>query len=199
MVTCPNGHHNPSGFDLCGECGALIEETAAEVTSWYRTKWALIGASGVVALVVLAAVVVLAMDRSGDRSESSVAAPAGQEAIPQWWANAHTPVTELRQSLTDAMRSLDRMDSAGLEESCQKMHDLGGVGVHTYLPAPVPELTSELVAAAEDAHAAAHMCLSLAAGSQNTYNGEFLASVEQAERRLVHAQELINEALLHDQ
>jgi hypothetical protein len=55
-----------------------------------------------------------------------------------------------------------------------------------------------LTAAAEDVHAAAHMCLSLAAGSQNTYNGEFLADLEQADRRLVHAQELINKALLHE-
>ncbi|MEO3756931.1 hypothetical protein ABGB19_01380 [Mycobacterium sp. B14F4] len=199
MVTCPNGHHNPAGFDLCGECGAPIEETGAESAVWYRTKWALIGASGVVALVVLAASVVLAMDRGSDRSETTAATPTGQEAIPQWWATAHTPVTELRQSLTDAMRSLDRMDSVGLENSCQNMHDLAGVDVHTYLPAPVPEITSELAAAAEDAHAAAHMCLSLAAGSQNTYNGEFLAAVEQAERRLVHAQELVNDALLNNQ
>ena len=54
-----------------------------------------------------------------------------------------------------------------------------------------------MTAAAEDAHAA-HMCLSLAAGSQNTYNGEFLADLEQADRRLVHAQEFINKALLHE-
>lgn len=197
MATCPNGHHNPPGFELCAECGAPIEETAAEATVWYRTKWALIGASGVVALVILAAAVVLAMDR-GERREEGAAPPAGQEAIAAWWENAHTPVTELRQSLTDARSSLDRFDSTGLEKACQNMHDFAGVDVHTYLPAPDPKLTSELAAAAEDAHAAAHMCLALAAGSQNTYNGEFLASVEQAERRLVHAQELVNEALLAD-
>ena len=199
MVTCPNGHHNPSGFDLCAECGAPIEETEVEATAWFRTKWALIGASGVVALMVLAASVVLAMGRGGDQAESGVATPAGQESISEWWENAHTPVTELRESITDARRSLSRMNPAGVEEACQKMHDIAGVDVHTYLPAPNPELTSELAAAAEDAHAAAHMCLSLGAGSQNTYSGEFISSVEQAERRLVHAQELVNAALLHQQ
>jgi hypothetical protein len=199
MVRCPNGHHNPPGFDLCAECGAPIEETEAQATAWFRTKWALIGASGIIALVVLAASVVLATDRGGDQADSGVATPAGQESISEWWESAHTPVTELRESITDARRSLSRMNAAGLEEACQKMHDLAGVDVHTYLPAPTPELTSELAAAAEDAHAAAHMCLALAAGSQNVYRGEFTASVEQAERRLVRAEEIVNAALLHQQ
>lgn len=200
MATCPNGHHNPPGFELCAECGAPIEEREAEAaTAWYRTKWALIGASGVVALVVLAASVVLAMDRGGDRSESEVANPTSQEAIREWWSTAHTPVTELRETIDAARRSLTRMNPAGLEEACQDMHDLAGVDVPTYLPAPTPELSSELTAATEDAHDAAHMCLALAAGSQNLYSGEFLSSVEQAERRLVHVQEIINAALLGEQ
>ncbi|OBG19897.1 hypothetical protein A5765_01550 [Mycolicibacterium celeriflavum] len=179
-----------------------MEETGAEASTWYRTKWALIGASIVVVLVVLAGSVALGMDRNGDRTESSAATPNGQEtqetqaAIADWWANAHTPVTELRESITDARRSANRLDPAGLEDACQKMHDLAAVDVHTYLPAPVPELNSELAAAAEDAHAAAHMCLSVVAGSKNAYTGEFMASVEQAERRLIRAQEIVNKALL---
>lgn len=199
MVTCPNGHRNPPGFDLCAECGAPIEATEAQATAWYRAKWALIGASGVVALLVLAASVVFVVNRGGDQAELDVATPTSQEAIREWWATAHTPVTELRESITDARRSLTRLNPAGLEEACQDMHDLAGVEVHIHLPAPTPELTSELAAATEDAHDAAHMCLALAAGSQNLYSGEFLASVEQAERRLVRVEELVNAALLDEQ
>ncbi|GAT08115.1 uncharacterized protein RMCN_1248 [Mycolicibacterium novocastrense] len=197
MVTCPNGHHNPPDFDLCGECGAPIEERWPEATAWYRTKWALFGAGAVVALMVLAAVV--AIGRGSDRAQPAATTPTERQSISQWWERAHTPVMKLQDSIADARHSMESLTPIGLEQACQRMHDLAGVNVHTYLPAPTPELTSELAAAAEDAHAAAHMCLSAAAGSRNAYDGEFKSSIEQAERQLVHAQELVNVALLHDQ
>lgn len=194
MVTCPNGHHNPPDFELCGECGAPMEEAA---TAWYRTNWALFAASVVVVLVVSVVAVAVGMNR--DRAEPAAATPTEQQAVLQWWERAHTPVTKLRDSIADARHSIESLTPIGLEQACQRMHDFAGVDVHTYLPAPTPELTSELAAAAEDAHAAAHMCLSAAAGSKNAYDGEFMSSLEQAERQLVHAQEIINVTMLQGQ
>nr|WP_194946021.1 hypothetical protein [Mycolicibacterium malmesburyense] len=127
------------------------------------------------------------------------ATPTEQQAIVQWWEVAHTPVMKLQDSIADARHSIESLTPIGLEQACQRMHDLAGVEVHTYLPAPTPELTSELAAAVEDAHVAAHMCLSAAAGTQNAYDGEFKSSIEQAEYGLVRTQELVNEALLHEQ
>ena len=38
MITSPNGHPNPAGLELCGDCGALIEEEAGSSTTeaWHR-------------------------------------------------------------------------------------------------------------------------------------------------------------------
>ena len=77
------------------------------------------------------------------------------------------------------------------------MEDAAGVDLPAHLPTPDPDLTSELAAATADAHAAAHMCLSAAAGSVNNYHGEFAADVDQADKHLTAAQELINKALTH--
>lgn len=77
------------------------------------------------------------------------------------------------------------------------MHDAAGVDLPAHLPTPNPDLTSELTAATADANAAAHMCLSAVAGSVNNYHGEFAADVDQADKHLTKAQELINKALTH--
>ena len=86
-----------------------------------------------------------------------------------------------------------------MEKACQHMHDAAGVELQAQLPTPDPDVTSELRAAADDAHGASHMCLSVAAGSINNYGGEFPVDVEQAEKHLMAAQELINKALTGDQ
>jgi hypothetical protein len=83
-----------------------------------------------VALVILAASVVLAMN-GDDRSTDIATAPTREEAVPAWWANAHGAVTDVRQAITDARRSLDRLDSERLEKACQDMHDAAGVNLHT--------------------------------------------------------------------
>jgi hypothetical protein len=41
------------------------------------------------------------------------------------------------------------------------------------------------------------MCLAAVEGSENNYFGEFAADVDQAERHLTNAQELVNKALSH--
>ena len=43
MVNCPNGHTNPAGWELCGECGAPIDTVEPEMSTWYQTKWAIAG------------------------------------------------------------------------------------------------------------------------------------------------------------
>jgi hypothetical protein len=75
------------------------------------------------------------------------------------------------------------------------MHDTAGVELQAHMPTPDPDLTAELQAGAEDSHAAAHMCLSAAAGSMNNYHGEFRASLDQAGKHVSAAEELINQAL----
>ena len=109
---------------------------------------------------------------------------------------AREPFTDLQQSLADAQRALATVDRSAMDEACQQMHDTAAVDLRAHLPAPNPELTSELEAATEDAHAAAHMCLSVLARSTNSYDGEFPVDVEQAEKHLLAAQELVREALV---
>jgi hypothetical protein len=101
----------------------------------------------------------------------------------------------LQNALDDAQRALDRLDPTGFEAACQTMHDAGEVKLQAHLPTPNPDLTSELRAAIDDAHSAAHLCLSVAAGSMNNYDGEFIANVDQADRHMKAAQDLINETL----
>ena len=114
----------------------------------------------------------------------------------EWWSQAREPFTDLQQSLADAQRALVAVDPTAMDEACQQMHDSAAVGLPALLPAPSPELTSELGAATEDAHAGAHMCLSVLARSTNSYSGEFPVDVEQAEKHLLAAQELVREALV---
>jgi hypothetical protein len=199
MANCPDGHPNPAHYEFCGECGAPIDTAAeeSETDKWYRTKWAIVGAGVLAVLVIVGAAVTLAVTEGSDRSSSSASTTDGSAAIQQWWSGAHQHFTELQNALDDSQRALDRLDSAGLEAACQRMHDAAGVDLQAHLPTPDPDLTSELAAATADAHAAAHMCLSLAAGSANSYGGEFAADVDQADKHLTAAQELINKALTH--
>ena len=194
MVTCSEGHPNPQNWEFCGECGAPLEDDLS-TDRWYRTKWAIIGASTLAVLVISGAAVALAVTKGGEQTGSSAPTSADTMAIQEWWSGAHQLFTELEQSLNDSRRALIRADSSGLEPACQQMHDTAGVELQAHIPTPDPELTSELRAAAEDAHAAARMCLSVMAGSINNYHGEFPADLDQAEKHLMAAHEIVNEAL----
>ncbi len=198
MVKCPHGHPNPTGWQLCGECGSQIEETASGSGGrWYRTKWALLGAS-VLATLAIAGAVVAVIDRSPDRAGSSEPTTSGENvAILEWWSKAREPFTDLQQSLKDAQQALAGVDRAGMQEACQQMHDTAAVDLQAQLPAPTPNLDSEVSAAAEDAHDASHMCMSVLSGSMNSYDGEFTASVDQAQKHLTAAQELVQQALVN--
>ena len=196
MVNCPDGHPNPAHYEFCGECGAPIDTAAEEWETrvWYRTKWAMVGAGVLGVLVIAGAAVTLAVTGTEQTGSSTT----GTEApVQEWWAGAHDHFTELRNALGDSQRALKRLDAPGLEAACQQMHDAAGVDLPTHLPTPDPDLTSELTAATADAHTAAHMCLAAVEGSENNYYGEFAADLDQAERHLTKAQELVNKALSH--
>jgi hypothetical protein len=155
-----------------------------------------VGAGALAVLVIVGAAVTLAVTGS-DRTGSPAPTTDGTTAIQQWWSGAHKHFTELQSALDDSQRALERLDGPALEAACQRMEDAAGVDLPAHLPTPDPDLTSELAAATADAHAAAHMCLSAAAGSVNNYHGEFAADVDQADKHLTAAQELINKALTY--
>ncbi len=53
-----------------------------------------------------------------------------------------------------------------------------------------------LGAAIQDLHNAAHMCLSVIAGSMNSYGGEFSSDLQQGEKHLDAALAIINKSAL---
>jgi flagellar hook-basal body complex protein FliE len=197
MATCPNGHPNPAHWEFCGECGAPIEDF--EQTSihqpWYRSVRTPLAAAVFAVLVAVGTAAGLVISKGGERTNSSVQASAGDEGIQEWWSGAHQDFTKLQTALDDSRRASKRLDEHAMEAACQQMHDTAGVDLPAHLPTPDAELSSELKAATDDAHAAAHMCLSAIAGSINSYGGEFVSDVDQAERHLTAAQEIINKAL----
>lgn len=197
MVECPQGHPNPDGWQLCGECGSPIEAAPEHASdAWYRAKWAIVGAS-VLAIVALSAVIVtLTVTGVDGQADRSAPESADTTTILEWWAEAREPFTDLQNSLADAQHALANVDRSAMDDACRQMHDAAAVDLPAHLPAPSPELTSELEAATEDAHAAAHMCLAVLARSTNSYDGEFPVDVEQADKHLLAAQELVREALV---
>ena len=198
MVTCPEGHTNPPNYEFCGECGAPIDTAAEELETrrWFRTKWAIVGAGVLAILVIVGAAVALTVTKGSEQSSSAPTSDSAA-AIQEWWSGANEHFTELQNALDDSQRALDRVDRPGFEAACQRIEEAAGAALPAHLPTPDPDLTSELTAATADAHAAAHMCLAVLAGSVNSYDGEFVAHVDQANKHLTAAQELINKALTH--
>lgn len=186
LSTGPNTETGGRGEALIGrdEC-----ETRADKLSW--GLWALIAVGGVVILVCLGVLgIVLTRSDAEQRDGSS-----GQEAVRAWWSSAHQNVNDLQNSLDDSQRAMQRKDSAAFEDACGRMHDSAAVSVQTHLPTPDSVLTAELSAVAEDVHAASHMCLAVLAESLNNYDGEFLSTTEQAEKRLRIVTTYVDESL----
>ncbi len=194
MPTCPNGHHNPKNQQLCTVCDALI--VPAEKRSWSARTWWVIIASGVVAAAILAVVLVVVLGHGGGRQKS--ATPATNEIITmqQWWSGAHEHFDKLQNAVDASKKGLENHDEAALRKSCQDMHDAGTVDLRAHLPSPDPDLTTEIEAAVNDAHEAAHMCLAAIDGSQNNYAGEFAANLDQVELHLKAALDIVNKRLL---
>lgn len=198
MSTCPNGHPNPKHWEFCNECGEPIDDAE---NFWLSAVWQrsrrnvlLAGGGAVVAVVLVAAGTAVLITRNNEQT-SAQDGQASAEAVAEWWTDSHEDVSNLRAALHDSEQALRLQDNDGLQLACQQLHDTAGVRVPAHLPTPDPELTSELQAAAQDAHDAAHMCLAAVAGSMNSYGGEFDADMDQADRHLAAAQEIIDRSV----
>lgn len=188
MLKCPNGHPNPADQQLCEVCDALIVPPTSPVTPWYRRWWfaASCGAAAALLVAAVAAVVVTQV-----RPEDRAAPPDEGELIAQWWeSGAGEHVEFLHDSLEDAKQNVRQFDKFGLERSCQKIHDASVVDLRAHLPAPDPDLTAELDAAIDDAHALGHMCISAMSGSPNNYDMEFTTNLDQALEHLDAAKDI---------
>ncbi|HTI76333.1 MAG TPA: hypothetical protein VL634_15155 [Mycobacterium sp.] len=194
MATCPNGHHNPKNEQLCAVCDALIVST--ERRSLSGRAWWVIIATSTVAAIVLAAVLGVIVTRPGAPEISSAPTTVESNAMQQWWSVAREHVEEFQTAVDNTRSGLARQDEPLLRTSCQDMHDAGGVALRAHLPAPDPDLTSELDAAINDSHEAAHMCLAAISGSINNYSGEFKADLDQADMHLRAALDIVSKKLL---
>ena len=133
----------------------------------------MIVSTSVVAVILTGVLVVIVANRSEPepaRPPTSVDAIAMQ----QWWSAASEHFDELQSALEDSRAALERRDEPALEPSCQERID----------------------AAINDAHNAAHMCLSAVAGSLNNYAGEFESNLDQADKHLKAALDIVNKGRL---
>lgn len=80
MVTCPNGHPNPPGWELCGECGATIDAVEPPMSGWSQTKWAIVGMSLAAVLAIPGGAAAFLVTRGGE-SSSPAPTPSGSVAI----------------------------------------------------------------------------------------------------------------------
>jgi hypothetical protein len=152
--------------------------------------------TSVVAAVILAGVLAVIITKGSEHETSSAPTNADVVAMQKWWSAAHEHFDELRGAVNDSESALERNDEAALQPACQKMHDAGVVKLRAHFPSPDPDLTAELDAAINDAHEAAHMCLAAVSGSQNNYAGEFVSNLDQAEKHLKAALDIVNERLI---
>ncbi|MCV7204310.1 hypothetical protein H7J71_20070 [Mycolicibacterium peregrinum] len=198
MPTCPNGHSNPAHWEFCNECGAPIDEPEDDSPAKFwpgsrRKGWLVAGAVA----VLLAGIGVGASVFAGGAGDqpSPRRDQAAASAVAQWWAQSHDDVSGFRAALHDSQQAIALQDAGALLKACQQLHDTAGVRIPARLPSPDSELTSELQAAAQDAHEASHMCLAAAAGSMNSYRGEFAADIAQADKHLAAAQEIVDQSV----
>jgi hypothetical protein len=192
MTTCPNGHPNPSGLQLCQECDAFLVPASKTAAPWYHRWWRLAIAGAIVAILVSAVVIAHAVQYGG--SGPPPAPPTGEAAVQQWWTGARQHVTDLQDAVDNAQQSMGRLDKVGLQRACQQIHDSAVVGLQAHLPAPDPDLSAELAAAIADAHTTSHMCLSAMAGSANNYDVEFMTYLDQVAKHLKAAVDIVNKA-----
>lgn len=196
MGNCLYGHPNAAHRDRCEQCGAPVIDDGQDAARNGARRTRIGVAAGAAAAVALVAGITAIGVRGGDSPkppESGRNADSSQ--IQQWWSGAQQHVVELDSALRDMRWALKHLDRQRFRESCQTMHDASAVGLQAHVPTPDPDVTSELQAAIQDAHSAAHICLSVTAGSVNNYDGEFLADLDQAQNHLKAAQDLIIEEL----
>lgn len=195
MLICPNGHHNPADQQLCQVCDALIVPTSAENARSARRRSVLVFTvvGAILLAVVLAGAVALVLRNGSGHATPRPSADVDSAAIRQWWSTTREHFDELKDAVDTANGAVEKqLDPKLIEDSCQQMHDAADVKLQAHLPSPDQDLTAELGAAIQDLHAAAHMCLSVIAGSMNSYGGEFEADLQQGEKHLDAALAIIN-------
>ena len=79
--------------------------------------------------------------------------------------------------------------------ACQRIHDTAEVSLQGKMPTPDAELTAQVHAMIEDFHLASHMCLSALSGSTNQYAIEYLTYVDQAQRQMRAALDLVHTSM----
>ena len=171
-------------------CDALMVPVEKRPLSG-RTWWTII-ATTVAAAVILATILGVVVTRRPQAETSSAPTTTATAALQRWWSGAREHFEALRGAVDDTRESLKRQDESTLQNACQALHDAGVVDLRAHMPTPDPDLTAEIEAAINDAHDAAHMCLSAANGSLNNYSGEFAADLDQIDLHLKAALDIVN-------
>ncbi|CRZ14377.1 hypothetical protein BN2156_01226 [Mycolicibacterium neworleansense] len=149
----------------------------------------MLGLIGVVTVALAITVPAWVRERGDLRSVQGVSIDA---AIREWWIASRTDFITFQSALDDSQEALQQADVAALEAACERMHDVAAVDVAAQLPTPDVRLTAELTAAADDAHDAAHICLSTIGGAIVSYRAEFDTDMEQAHKHTAAAREIID-------
>lgn len=192
---CPTPHGAPNGGYLCPTCGAPVGDPTPDRRGRDR-RFAAIAVLSVVGAVAAAAVVIaLVMARGGVHTATSASEHA---ELTEWWSTTYPHVTELQEALDDSRKALESLDGPALASACQRMHDAARVDLAAQMPSPEADLKAELDAAADDAHEAAHMCLSVLEHSPNNYDAEFTSDVDQSERHLEAGIAIVNRSLTRE-
>ena len=199
VVACPHGHLNPDNAHFCEECGVPLPALAAVSGSsrrrpWYTRKWrvALIGVS---ALLLAAGGAVAVGAATGRLGTSSAPTTSADTAIKNWWSGAQQDFTDLKNASDAAAHDLDSGDDPGLAKACQRMHDTAVDKLQALMPTPDPELTAEVRGMIDDFNTAAHLCLAGEAGSPQPDRGQFLSNLDQANKQMKAAQEIMGKSL----
>ncbi|MCF6387260.1 hypothetical protein L2K20_09770 [Mycobacterium sp. MBM] len=190
---CPNHHVNPPDWELCGQCGYPIADPDGS-SAWFGRHRRVTTIALMMLVLAVGVGLGLLWARTPSRPGSETPMVPGP-SLSEWWSAAEGPFTDLQDSLQDAQQALKGLNPDGLLQACQTMHRVAAVELASTLPSPDPLVTTELHAAIEDGHAAAHHCLSVAAGSANHYDGEFVAELDQASRLLNSAYHRITKSL----
>lgn len=201
VVTCPHGHINPEHAHFCEECGAPLTAPVAAVPAssatrpWYRKKW-VIAAASLVGILLIAGGIVVAVVATTGKNTPSAPTTSAATAIKNWWSGAQQDFSDLQNALNDSRRALNRtpMDWSRLEDACGRMHDAAENKLKARLPTPDPELTADVQGMIEDFHGAAHNCLSAYAGASEQI-GEFTSLLDQAEKQMRAAEDVVNNVL----
>lgn len=178
-----------------GMSSGMSSAKSSGTTAWYRRKW-FVATVGVTLFLLIAGGSAAVIANRPQHVTSSVPTVGKWTVIAHWWSEAGEDFKATRDASDDVQHAIDYLDPFGLEAACQRLHDDAEVKLKAHSPTPEPDLTAELNAAIEDYHTASHMCLAVAAGSANSYVGEFKSYLDQGDIHMKAAQDIINQTLI---